>query len=96
MNSQRPALVKQLEELTIAHSSSILFYTRNKFSLKLAKSVRPEVAKVYITSEAKDCIEIIRKQNRHIDDDGIELVRIPILITSGIDVNSSSIFHSLR
>lgn len=76
MLSLQPSLSKNIEELSVLHLCTVLVYSRQKFSIRLAKSIRPEVAKLLITSEAKDCIDTIRKQNKHADVHGIDMVRI--------------------
>ena len=76
MLSSKPALSKHIEEISVAHSSTILVFSRQKYSLKLSKAIRPEISRLLLTSEVKDCIDIIRRQNKHPDSDGVDMVEL--------------------
>ena len=71
----RPALHKKIQELNIAHSCGVLMYSRDKMCVALAKKLRPEFSKFYLSSEVKDCIRMVDKFNADAENTRIDVVR---------------------
>lgn len=70
----QPNLEKRIQELNLAHNCGVLMYSRDKFCINLAKKLRPEFSRFFLSSEVKDCIQLIERFNKNIDNIGIDLV----------------------
>ena len=70
----KPSLHKKIQELNLAHNCGVLMYSRDKVCINLAKKIRPEFSKFYLSSEVKDCIRMIEKFNKSVDNIGIDIV----------------------
>lgn len=71
----KPIWNKKIQELNLAHSCGVLMYSRDKICINIAKKLKPEFGKFYLSSEVKDCIKLIEKFNKNVDNIGIDIVR---------------------
>ena len=53
----------KLSQLELLHNSNLLVFTRERFTIGLAKRFRPEFNRVFLTNELKDTIKMIAKYN---------------------------------
>lgn len=51
----------KLKQLTNVHSMCILIQSRNPFSHKLARKLRPECSKMLLTFEMKNCLKLLQR-----------------------------------
>ena len=72
--TEKSHLAQKFQELNMAHSCGVLIYTRDKFCLGLAKKLRPEFSKFFVSSEVKDCMKLIERFNKNSENIGIHLV----------------------
>lgn len=76
MNSPHPHLgAQKFKDLSNIHSIQALIYSKTQFTKDLARKLRPEFKKIYLTYETKSSIRMIsRDDKRDTDHGGIDIV----------------------
>ncbi len=65
----------KFEQLAIGNSSNVLYYSRDKYSSVLARKLKPEFSRFYISSEFKDCMKMLSKiTNDRLDGNNIDII----------------------
>lgn len=67
--------LSRFRQLETANKSNALFYSRDKYSSVLARKLKPEFAKFYVCSEAKDCQKVLARNNKS-EDQTVDVVLI--------------------
>ncbi len=66
----------KVSQLEIARDTNVLLYYRERATHALGKKLRAEVARLFISTEVKDCLKVLtRINNENMDGTMIDLVR---------------------